>query len=53
MMLGHPIAGETQPLGMGGQIGSIGQRLRDAAALNDGDEIEEGEFCNSRKMASA
>ena len=41
VMLGAPVAAEAQPLDMPRDVGSIGERLCDVPALNNGDEIEQ------------
>ena len=50
VMLGHPVAGESQCLGMAGEIGRIGERLADGTAFDDGDEIEERIGCHAGQM---
>jgi hypothetical protein len=40
MMFGNPISRETQAFCMARQIGGVGQRLRYAAAFDNGDEIK-------------
>ena len=42
MMLGDPIARKAERFRMRGEIGGIGERLPDGAALHHGDEIEQG-----------
>ena len=42
VMLRHPVAVITERFGVRGEIGGIGQRLRDGAAFGDGDEVEKG-----------
>jgi hypothetical protein len=42
VMLRHPIAVKTKAFGMNSKGSRIGQRLTDAAAFNDGDEVQNG-----------
>ena len=41
-MLRAPIAVEAERLGMAREVGGVRQRTGDAAAFDDGDEIEQG-----------
>ena len=50
VMLGDPVAGEAEAFGMAREIGGIGERARDGAAFDDGDEIEQGICGHVRKM---
>src|SRR3546814_16491364 len=49
-MLGDPIAFIAQRLGMPGEIGSVGEGLRDRAGIGDGHEVEEREFRHATDM---
>ena len=40
-MLGHPLAAKAVRLRVLGEVAGVGERLADAAPLDDGDEIEE------------
>src|SRR3546814_5912919 len=50
VMLGDPIAFIAQRLGMPGEIGSVGEGLRDRAGIGDGHEVEEREFRHATDM---
>ncbi len=49
-MLRHPIALETQRLGVARQVGGTAERLRDGAAFDDGHQIEQGKACHATNM---
>ena len=52
-MLGHPVAGVTGRFGDLRQRGGLVERLPDAAAFDDGDEIENGDFQRPVAFAGA
>jgi hypothetical protein len=49
-MLCNPVTLEAVRLGMGGEIGRIGQRLCDVAAFDDGHEVKKRIAGHARYM---
>ena len=50
-MLGHPVAGEAEPVGEAREVDAVAQRLRAGDAGGDGREIEDGERRHGKELA--
>ena len=51
VMLGHPVAGEAEPVGETAEIDAVAQRLRAGDASGDGREVEDGKRRHGRQLA--